>query len=214
MSPAAARASVRLWPWWIGLGAGLTASCLLTTSLDGLEGPPLSSDGGVPDAGSESDGGAVDIVRADVSDVATDGGSADSGPDEGGNVEDAPILDADADADATARCERAARRRRQSQRRPAGNCRARRRHLLGPNRRRRRHRSRAEARGSPSASFHMTPNAFDVAVDDDYVYWSTGTDNEVHRKSLDAGRFEQRVPFLRAHADVLSGGGQLPAAST
>jgi hypothetical protein len=60
----------------------LTASCLLTTSLDGLEGPPVSGDAGGPD------GGAPDGSEAGWED-GSDGGadvSADTGPDaEGGS---------------------------------------------------------------------------------------------------------------------------------
>jgi len=153
----------------------LTASCLLTTSLDGLEGPPFSPDGGLP-----NDGGGADIADATITDSEVGSGNADGGSD-GGQIEDAPILDADANRPSFVV-------------RVGGVLRGIAEHgayvyWVQPDLGAGIARVRKDGEGM-SAFVEMTENAFDVAVDDEYVYWSTGgspgTGNEVHRKSLHA----------------------------
>jgi hypothetical protein len=181
MGPFTIRASVRPARFWVGFVVMSTVSCLLTTPLEGLVGPPLSTDdGGITDGGVPGDDGETDSSRADVSDVDVDSGNADRGSDDGGHI-DTPILDGDGGS-------------------------------LGPiviARVRGVPRGIAEygayvywvqtefntgiARilkdGTTSMSefVDMTANAFDVGVDDEYLYWSTGTNGEVYRKSIVQG---------------------------
>jgi len=155
-----------------------TASCLLTTSLDGLEGPPPSNDGGVTDGGPQ-DGSVVDIADANIAEGDTGFGHPDSGSDRGGPIEDAPILDGDGNEKGPFPVVRV-----------SGVLRGIAEHgteiywvqtgfAAGI--------ARAPKHGmGPPGTVENTSNAFDVAVDDDYVYWSNDR-NEVYRKSIQAG---------------------------
>jgi hypothetical protein len=191
------------------LGVISTGSCLLTTSLDGLEGPP--DDGGIPDGGA-SDGAPTtdrDVEdEADVDAAEAPGGDADGGADRGGgsdgdsadnadsagnadSVGDAPILDGDADGRVkgpliVANADGVLRGIAvfgsdvywvQTGTSAAG--------IVG-----------APKEGGTPVFFLATPNAFDVAVDADYVYWSNGTGNEVFRRSIasDASSGESLYP--------------------
>jgi hypothetical protein len=183
MDPFAIRASVRPSRFCAGFVVMSTASCLLTTPLGGLVGPPLSTDdGGITDGGVHGDGGEADIADTNVADAEAGVGNTDAGFDGAGPVQDAPIADGD-DGDVK-RPIRVAR--------VNGVLRGIAEHgeyvywaqtdvFAGiarvpkePN----------EAGMSPF--FINTPNAFDVGVDDEFVYWSTGTSNEVYRKAIQA----------------------------
>jgi hypothetical protein len=192
--------SWRSWPrWWSALGASLTASCLLTTSLDGLEGPPL-----LPDAG--TDGGTFDgsAGKSDGEpDAETESGpAADGGRDasvEDGRTDDRSVFDAigeDSDGAPKEPIPVA----------PTGDV------VLGiaehgddvywvqrdPNA----GIVRAPKVGGPAAFVQMTSDAFDVAVDDNYVYWSTGSRNEVLRKALGSTMPSGTVLFPGAGATL------------
>jgi len=155
----------------------LTASCLLTTSLDGLEGPPLSLDAGTPDAGTPDaatpDGSAPDSA---VSEGGSDANALDGGAGDG-PLFDGSIADSDAEDGATkepipvASTGDVVRGIAEHgtdvywvQGGPGAGI------------------VRAPKLGGPAAFVQMAADAFDVAVDDEYVYWSTGKGNEVFRK--------------------------------
>jgi hypothetical protein len=121
------------------------ASCLLTTSLDGLEGPPLPPDGG---AGGGAGAGAVD---GGASDGGTKGpftvapsGAVVLGITEHGT--DVFWVQGDTGAGIV----------------------------------------RASKLGGSASYVHTTTDAFDVVVDDNDVYWSTGNGNEVYKKPRDS----------------------------
>ncbi|HMI88895.1 MAG TPA: hypothetical protein VK550_32675, partial [Polyangiaceae bacterium] len=170
---------------WAAVGALLTGSCLLTTSLDGLEGPPLVPDAGAPDGGSPdaTEGGWEDAADADAErDPGGEGGSdaADGDATSGDRIPDAvgdssdigdaiargPIVVAPTSSVVRGLAEHGADVYWVQGDPSAGIVRA------------------PKAGGGPSAFFHMPPNAFDVAVDADYVYWSTGKKDEVFRKPI------------------------------
>jgi hypothetical protein len=178
MSPAGLGACLRSSRWGFGLGAIFTASCLLTKSLDGLEGPPVSPDGGVNDGAAGADSGASDTADGTSSEVGAGGGAGDGG-DDGGGAEDAPILDGDGHDDGKGPFVIA---------RPRGIPRGIAEHgenvywvqtelTAGI--------ARAPKHGAGMPAFvDSMSNAFDVAVDSEYVYWSTGRSGEVYRKSI------------------------------
>ena len=129
------------------IAAFLQASCLLTTSLDGLEGPPLAPDAANPEGGS-LDGGATDRIAADGSDGAVREPIfvAASGPVVRGLAEHgADVYWVQGGAGAGI--------------------------------------ARAPKSGGEAVFVQMTADAFDVAADDNNVYWSTGAMNEVFRKA-------------------------------
>ena len=177
--------------WCVVLGASLIASCLLTTSLDGLEGPPFSPDSGTPDTG-PTEGGAVDGGASDASaggadsDVDGDGRPVVEGGQDASDTDssagDGPIFDSKSDvgdgaskgpipvADAGEVIRGIAAHGDAVywvQGDPGGGI------------------VRAAKTGGSQATFvEMTGDAFDVAVDDNEVYWSTGKRAEVFRKAL------------------------------
>ena len=177
MGPTATLTLVRASRFWVGLGVMLTASCLLTTSLDGLEGPPLLPDGGAG-GGLPGEGSAADIGDASFADGGAGGGGTDTGSDSGGQIEDAPILDGGDGGKGPDRVATASGVRGIAvygdeiywvqTAIPAGI-------------------AHASKLGGMPVLFENTSNAFDVAVDGDYVYWSTGQGNpgnEVYRKPI------------------------------
>lgn len=192
MTRAARAASLGSYPrLWVGLGAILTGSCLLTTSLDGLEGPPLSPDAGAPE------GGAAD-AREDESESAADAGAGDVFSDDGGHADDPVILDGGGDGDgdgATKGPIRVAD--------AGGTLRGIAEHdtdiywvqsdtnagiVRAP-----------KGGGQAPVFFDATADAFDVAVDADYVYWSTGKGNEVFRAPIGSTAPSGKVLFPGAN---------------
>jgi hypothetical protein len=170
-SGAASSQRRRSW-WWAALGAACTLDCLLTTSLDGLEGPPVLPDGGGLDgeALDARDERGVDAAAESHSDAPHDGvyagdraifdavreGDGARGPfpvaDAGGVVRGLTEHGGDlywVQGDVNTGIVRA-----------------------------------PKAGGMVPVFFHMTATAIDVAVDADYVYWSTGKGNEVFRKPV------------------------------
>lgn len=137
-------------------GACLTAGCLLTTSLDGLEGSPLS-DGGATDGRFLDDDARDGTIDGPIADgagaggpfvVTRVGGTLRGLTARGGDLfwvqtETSPGI------------------------------------------------ARVATQGGDPVFVHNTAQAFDVAADDTYVYWSTGAGsgagNEVWRKALTAG---------------------------
>jgi hypothetical protein len=142
---------------------------LLTKSLDGLEGPPLSPDGGVNDGAAGGDAGASDTA---------DGTSSDGGFD-GGGAEDAPILDGDGPADGGGQVPTVIARPRGVPRGIAehGD------HVYWVQTEMNAGIARLSKLGGMTEFFDTTANAVDVAIDAEYVYWSTRR-NEVFRKAI------------------------------
>ena len=164
------------WPcrrsWrWAALGAIFTLNCLLTTSLDGLEGPPALPDGGERDGGAtESDARGGDAAGESSSDAQHDGVPAgdrailDVVLDGGGAK--GPIAVADAGGVVRGLAEHGGDLYWVQGDLSTGIVRA------------------PKAGGTAPVFFHMTATAIDVAIDADYVYWSTGKGNEVFRKPI------------------------------
>jgi hypothetical protein len=156
MTGAHAVTAERCRPFWQGVAAISTASCLLTTPLDGLEGPPLLPEAGPVDGGSR-DGAAGAGSDASMDDAAYGDGtskgpflvSAVSGVPRGITVRGPDLYWVQTETNSGI--------------------------------------VHAEKHGQAPSFFHVTPNAFDVAVDDDYVYWSSGQGNEVFRKTIASG---------------------------
>jgi hypothetical protein len=198
MSPDGPRASVRPSRWGFGLGAIFTASCLLTKSLDGLEGPPLSPDGGVNDGAAGADAGASDTADGTSGDVGAGGGAADGGFDDGGGAEDAPILDGDGGGDGNGPIVIA---------RPTGIPRGIAEHgenVYWVQTEMNAGIARAPKHGAGMSGFvDSTSNAFDVAVDSEYVYWSTGRNGEVYRKSILADAASRGDFYFAGAAETL-----------
>ncbi|HMJ51412.1 MAG TPA: hypothetical protein VK540_05030 [Polyangiaceae bacterium] len=182
MTRAARAASASFARWWPGLAAALTAGCLLTTSLDGLEGPPLLPEGGAPEGGGSEAGseGGPDASAEGGADTEAGGGSND----DGSAVDDRTLLDGTADTGDGAKGPFPVVTK-----------------IGGVLRGIATHDTdiywvqsdlsagivHAPKTGGTPMFFHVTPYAFDVAVDADYVYWSTGKGafgNEVFRKPL------------------------------
>jgi hypothetical protein len=172
----AIRASVRPSQFWVGLGAMLAASCLLTTSLEGLEGPPLPPDGGINEGGLPTDSGTADIADATIADSDGGFGNVDIGSDSRGPIEDAPHLDGDGDTKGPLVVTSTSGTPRgiaeygleiywvQTDFRPGI--------------------AHVPKLGGMSGFIDTASNAFDVAVDAEYVYWSTGTDGKIYRKPI------------------------------
>jgi hypothetical protein len=164
---------------------------LLTTSLDGLEGPPLS-DAGAPDGGAQD-------ATGDESESATDAGARDVSSDDGGHADDPALLDGGSDGDGAARGPI-----------PVADA-------GGTLRGIAEHDSdiywvqsdtnagivRAPKTGGQSpVFFDATADAFDVVVDADYVYWSTGKGsqgNQVFRAPIGSTVPSGKVLFTGAN---------------
>jgi hypothetical protein len=161
---------------WIAIVALFASSCLLTTSLDGLEGPPLEPDAGAGGASGTGGGGGA----------GGSGGVSDAG------AIDAPLTDAAADGSAKGPFAVA----------PTGAV------VLGIAE----HGGdvfwvqgdtgagivRAPKLGGGSSYVQVTPDAFDVAVDDNDVYWSTGSGNQVFKKRLGSDASASELVFSGA----------------
>jgi hypothetical protein len=157
--------------WWAALGATCTLNCLLTTSLDGLEGPPALPDGGERDGGAtESDARGGDAAAESRPDAQHDGVPAgdrtifDVVLD--GDGAKGPILVADAGGVVRGLAQHGGDLYWVQGDVSTGIVRA------------------PKAGGTAPVFFHVTATAIDVAIDGDYVYWSTGKGNEVFRKPI------------------------------
>ncbi|MET0595108.1 MAG: hypothetical protein ABW133_20580 [Polyangiaceae bacterium] len=131
----------------------MSHGCLLTTSLDGLEGPPVARDAG----------GAIDAGGSDALD---DRSGPDGTTDSADAMTSAPIPVAPTGDVVRGLAEHGADIY-WVQGDPNGGV------IRAP-----------KAGGSAPTFVHTTADAFDVAVDDIDVYWSTGTGNEVFHKSV------------------------------
>jgi len=180
--------------------AALAAGCLLTTSLDGLEGPPL------PPAGAGGGGAGAGETEGGTNDGSTPDGSGSGGAAGGsdGGGADAPLDSGAADGGSKGPFTVA----------PTGAL------VLGIAE----HGGeifwvqggtgagivRASKLGGGASYVHRTADAFDVVVDDNDVYWSTGNGNEVYKKPRDSDAAVSELVFSGAGQTLYLAAGSGP----
>jgi len=175
---------------FLGLGAAslLAAGCLLVTSLDGLEGPPLSGGGGGAGTNGGGGGSTMDAAPSDGPLIKSDAESADAPP-------PAPILFQDR---GSAGIPRGIALSDQgvywAEVSPLGI-------LYAP---------KDASKDAATAVVHVDSNTddlndvFDVALDASYLYWTEYTQGVVHRKPLAGGNMATAYFNGAGHAAYLT----------